>query len=67
MLKTITMKGSPFAKEFIGRITDHENSLNYLLNLFNMIVKVQSVWMFLQPVFSSPDIVKVLPNEGVRF
>jgi len=61
------MKGSPFAKIFEERIMEWEGWLNYTLNLFEFWVKVQSVWLYLEPVFTSPDITKHLPREGEEF
>lgn len=61
------MKGSPYAKVFEDRIKDWENWLEYTLSFSEFWVKVQSVWLYLEPIFSSPDILKHLPVEGSVF
>lgn len=66
-VKTLTMKGSPYARIFEERITEWESWLKYTQELFEYFVKVQSVWLYLEPVFTSPDITKHLPMEGEEF
>lgn len=58
------MKSSPFAKIFENRISEWEGWLNYTFSFSEFWVKVQSVWIYLEPIFSSPDILKRLPYEG---
>lgn len=61
------MKNSPFAQAFEEEIKEWEIWLNYT-NCFNeYIVKVQSVWLYLEPIFNSQDIVKHLPSEANKF
>lgn len=67
IVKTQTMKGSPYARIFERQITEWENWLNFTLNFTEYWVKVQSVWLYLEPIFSSPDIRKNLPTEGAKF
>ena len=61
IVKTQTMKGSPYAKIFEETIKDWEDWLIYTLSFSEYWVKVQSVWVYLEPIFSSPDITKHLP------
>lgn len=61
------MKGSPFAKIFEERIVEWEDWLKYTQDLFDYFLKVQAVWLYLEPVFTSPDITKHLPTEGEEF
>lgn len=61
------MKGSPYAKIFEKQIKDWEDWLNFTLGFTELWVKVQSVWIYLEPIFSSPDILKRLPYEGGKF
>ncbi len=67
IVKTQTMKGSPYAKIFEQKIKDWEDWLLYTLNFSEYWVKVQSVWLYLEPIFSSPDIKKHLPIEATDF
>ncbi|KRX11121.1 P-loop containing nucleoside triphosphate hydrolase [Pseudocohnilembus persalinus] len=67
IVKTQTMKSSPFAKIFEQQIKDWEDWLNFCLSFSEMIIKVQGTWIYLEPIFSSPDIIKRLPFEGKKF
>jgi len=67
IVKTQTMKGSPYARIFEERTTEWENWLKYTQDVIDYWVKVQSVWLYLEPVFSSEDIMKQMPVEGAKF
>jgi dynein heavy chain len=41
--------------------------LNYTTDLVDYWIKVQGVWLYLEPIFSSPDIIKHLFVEATRF
>jgi dynein heavy chain len=61
------MKNSPFAQAFEEEIKEWEIWLTYTNSFNEYIVKVQSVWLYLEPIFSSADIVKHLPSEATKF
>jgi len=61
------MKGSPYAKYFLEKIINWEETLQRTQDNVEMWLKVQAVWMYLEPVFSSEDIMKQMPVEGNKF
>jgi len=66
-IKTQTMKGSPYAKFFIDEIVNLENDLLRTQDNLEVWLQVQSTWLYLEPVFSSDDIMKQMPIEGGQF
>jgi dynein heavy chain, axonemal len=61
------MKGSPYAKFMLDEIIKWETLLMRTQDNLDMWLKVQAVWMYLEPVFSSDDIISQMPVEGQKF
>jgi len=67
IIKAQTMKGSPYAKPFMDRILETESWLCNTQELMDIWIKVQGVWLYLEPIFGSEDIVKQMPREAELF
>uniref|UniRef100_A0A7S2P1M5 Uncharacterized protein n=1 Tax=Leptocylindrus danicus TaxID=163516 RepID=A0A7S2P1M5_9STRA len=67
IVKTQTMRGSPFIKPIESTCKKWEEKLKYSLSLIEEMIACQKNWMYLEPIFSSDDIKKQLPSESKRF
>ena len=56
IIKTQTMKGSPYARHILAECLQWEQDLMATQDYLEIWLKVQSKWLYLEPVFSSEDI-----------
>jgi dynein heavy chain len=67
MIKTQTMKGSPYAVFMLEPIVDWEAKLERTIDFLDLWVSVQSTWRYLEPVFSSEDLMNQMRQHGTIF
>ncbi|XP_052828077.1 dynein axonemal heavy chain 3 [Octopus bimaculoides] len=67
IVKTTTMKGSAFVGPFEKEIKEWGYSLNRMKGILESWLKVQSAWLYLEPIFGSADIREQIPVQGKMF
>ena len=67
IVKTQTMRGSPYIKPIEKECRAWEYRLKYAQGMLDAFINCQRTWMYLEPIFGSEDIVKQLPTEARRF
>ena len=67
VVMTQAMSFSPFKKAHAQRLDDWGVKLNQMAEILEQWLNCQRNWMYLEPIFSSPDIMKQLPAEASKF
>jgi dynein heavy chain len=67
VVMTQAMSFSPFKKAHAERLDAWGVKLNQMSEILEQWLNCQRNWMYLEPIFSSPDIVKQLPQEAYKF
>ncbi|XP_043257418.1 dynein axonemal heavy chain 3 [Colletes gigas] len=66
-LKAQTMRSSPFVKAFDSEMQEWEDKLLLMQDIIDQWLTCQSTWMYLEPIFSSEDIMRQMPTEAQNF
>lgn len=64
---TQSMAFSPYKKPFEERLKRWEAQLSLVSEVIDELLALQRAWMYLEPIFSSPDILQQLPQEGKKY
>ncbi|KDO23984.1 hypothetical protein SPRG_10681 [Saprolegnia parasitica CBS 223.65] len=67
MVKIQSIRGSRYNKPYLERIARWEKTLVAIQDITDQWLKVQATWLYLEPIFSSDDIMRQMPTEGMLF
>lgn len=67
ILKAQAMRSSPYIVALGAKATDWEEKLISMQDIIDTWLRVQATWMYLEPIFSSEDIMRQMPSEGRKF
>jgi dynein heavy chain len=67
VVKSQTFASSPYAAALGDELGDWVKILVNLQNTIEIWLKVQATWLYLEPIFSSEDIMHQMPVEGKKF
>jgi dynein heavy chain, axonemal len=67
IVKTQTMRGSPYIRPIEKECKMWEHRLKYAQGMLDAMITCQRTWMYLEPIFGSEDIMRQLPTEARRF
>ncbi|XP_073944942.1 dynein heavy chain 3, axonemal isoform X2 [Choristoneura fumiferana] len=67
ILKAQTMRGSPYVKAFEADMVAWEEKLISMQDILDQWLQCQATWMYLEPIFSSEDIMRQMPTEARNF
>ena len=67
IVNTQSMRSSPYIGPFEDRVNLREKKLTTIQEVLDQWLKMQSGWLYLEPIFGSDDIMQQMPTEGRKF